>query len=262
MTSTEDQIRELGRRVALAEERGDVAALDALTTADFTLVGPLGFVLDKTQWLDRYRSGTLVTHALTWDDVSVRDYGDTAVAVGRHTQRASYDGRPVDGPFRATQIAVRGDAGWLLAGLHLSPLAGAPNVSGAPPNGTPRVELNHTIVRATDKAKSAAFLADILGLPVGAPFGPFLPIELRNGVTLDFITSTDVVSQHYAFLVGEAEFDAAFDRVRHAGVPYFADPGHQRPGELNAMFGGRGFYFADPDGHNLELLTRTANAPT
>jgi hypothetical protein len=47
------------------------------------------------------------------------------------------------------------------------------------------IELNHTIVGATDKHASARFLADILGLPVGADVGPFAPVRLANGVTLD-----------------------------------------------------------------------------
>jgi hypothetical protein len=47
------------------------------------------------------------------------------------------------------------------------------------------VELNHTIVWTRDKAASAAFLAEIPGLPVGAPVGPFVPVRLGNGVTLD-----------------------------------------------------------------------------
>jgi len=125
MTTTE-QIHELGRQWAEAEQRGDTAALDAMTTDDFTLVGPVGFVLDRDQWLRRYRDGQLVTHSLSWDDVTVRDYGRTAVAIGRHTQEASYQGNPVNGQFRATHIAVRYEDRWLLAGIHLSPLGGPP----------------------------------------------------------------------------------------------------------------------------------------
>jgi ketosteroid isomerase-like protein len=121
-TSTDEQIRELGRRWADAERRGDVPALEALTTTDFTLVGPRGFVLDKQQWLDRYRTGALVTRSLTWDEVEVRDYGSAAVAVGRHTQQAAYQGHPSDGSFRATHIYVLQGGHWLLAGLQLSPI--------------------------------------------------------------------------------------------------------------------------------------------
>ncbi|MGK3202177.1 VOC family protein [Amycolatopsis sp. MEPSY49] len=118
------------------------------------------------------------------------------------------------------------------------------------------VELNHTIVCATDREESAEFLARILGLRTEPVAGPFVPIRLANGVTLDYLQVDAVTSQHYAFLVGEADFDAAMARIERAGIPYWADPFHERAGELNSMNGGRGVYFEDPDGHNLELLTR------
>lgn len=119
------------------------------------------------------------------------------------------------------------------------------------------VELNHTIVAARDKREAAEFVAKILGLTVGAPFGPFLPVETSNGVTLDFADRQgQIVPQHYAFLVSEADFDAIMGRIQQAGITFYADPGHRRPGEVNRNDGGRGAYFADPNGHNLEIITR------
>lgn len=118
------------------------------------------------------------------------------------------------------------------------------------------VELNHTIVAARDKRASAEWLADLLGLAVGPPLGPFVPVETGNGVTLDFMDSTgEIAGQHYAFLVSDEEFDAIFDRVTRAGITYYADPGQTEEGEINHHFGGRGFYFADPNGHNMEVIT-------
>ncbi|MFP3989059.1 VOC family protein [Streptomyces sp. E11-3] len=124
---------------------------------------------------------------------------------------------------------------------------------------TPHVELNHTAVLATDKRASAEFLAGILGLEVGAPFGPFLPVDTGNGVTLDFYQVGEgeaVASQHYAFLVPEDHFDAMIGRLEAARVTYYADPSHTEPGRTNDLFGGRGAYFDDLDGHNMEIMTR------
>lgn len=120
------------------------------------------------------------------------------------------------------------------------------------------VELNHTIVLARDKRRAAEFLAGILGLEVGAPFGPFLPVQTSNDVTLDFMDSDadQITSQHYAFLVSEEDFDAIFGRIQQAGITYYADPGHHRAGQINHNDGGRGAYFEDPNGHNLEIITR------
>lgn len=120
------------------------------------------------------------------------------------------------------------------------------------------VELNHTIVHARDKRESAEFLAGILGLEVGAEWGPFVPLATANGVTLDFATAPEesIVAQHYAFLVSEAEFDTAFARIEELGLTYYADPHRERPGEINHNDGGRGVYFLDPVGHAMEIITR------
>lgn len=119
------------------------------------------------------------------------------------------------------------------------------------------VQLNHTIVASRDKRESARFLAEILGLPEPTPFGPFLAVQADNDVTLDFMdVRGPIASQHYAFLVTEDEFDQILGRIRERGLQYWADPGHTRAGEINHNDGGRGVYFADPDGHNLEAITR------
>lgn len=120
------------------------------------------------------------------------------------------------------------------------------------------IRFNHTLVHAHDKEKSSTFLADILGLPAASRFGPFLVVELDNGVSLDFLDvgSEAVSPQHYAFLIDEEDFDAIFERIRARGLDYWADPYKRRPGEINRNDGGRGVYFDDPNGHLLEILTR------
>ncbi|HJW63571.1 MAG TPA: VOC family protein, partial [Actinomycetes bacterium] len=77
---------------------------------------------------------------------------------------------------------------------------------------------------------SATFLAEVLGVGPPTAFGPFL--------------------------VGEDEFDQIFGRIRERGLPYWADPGRRRPGEINTNDGGRGVYWEEPSGHFLEIITR------
>ncbi|QCW76657.1 VOC family protein [Streptomyces sp. S6] len=120
------------------------------------------------------------------------------------------------------------------------------------------VELNHTIIHSRDNRESAEFLAELLGLEVGPEWGPFVPVVLANDVTLDFSTVPEesITPQHYAFLISEAEFDAAFARIQELGIAYYADPHLKHPGEINHNDGGRGVYFPDPSGHGMELITR------
>jgi ketosteroid isomerase-like protein len=114
------EVLEVGERWANAERSGDTRALADLLTGDFVGVGPLGFVLGKQAWLDRYSSGALVHEKFAWHDVTVRQYGDTAVAVGIEESAGSYSGHPITSRCRGTQILVRSGGTWQLAGVHLS----------------------------------------------------------------------------------------------------------------------------------------------
>jgi len=119
------------------------------------------------------------------------------------------------------------------------------------------VQLNHTIVSCRDQQRSAAFLTGILGLPPATRSGHFLVVEADNGVSLDYSeTSGDITSQHYAFLVGDEDFEAAYRRIQDQGLQYWANPGRTQPGVINQRDGGRGLYFEDPDGHLMEIITR------
>lgn len=122
------------------------------------------------------------------------------------------------------------------------------------------IELNHTIVRARHKHTAARFLADVLNLPVGEQNGPFVPITLANGISLDYMDAPEPAPQHYAFLVDDEAFDAALSRIRTAGIEFHALPGREQPGQINNRWGGRGVYFHDPNGHSMELLTRSTGS--
>ncbi|HUO12481.1 MAG TPA: VOC family protein [Caulobacteraceae bacterium] len=124
-------------------------------------------------------------------------------------------------------------------------------------------QLNHTIVWCKNQQASAKFLAEMLGRPPPEKFAHFDVVSLDNGVSMDFADIPEgmaagraVTQQHYAFLIGEADFDAVMERIKARNLDYWADPARRRPGEINHNDGGRGVYFPDPDGHFLEVITR------
>lgn len=119
-------VRETLQRWSAAQEQADVGALEELADAEFTLVGPLGFVLAKEQWLGQFRSGALVTHSITQEEMQIREYGDTAIAISAQTQEAEYSGTPANGKFRLTQILVKNSDSWRLVGTHFSPITAPP----------------------------------------------------------------------------------------------------------------------------------------
>ena len=118
------------------------------------------------------------------------------------------------------------------------------------------VELNHMIIPAKDNWASARFLAGILGVKVGPEWAHFVPVRISNGVTLDFSQSKDFRPLHCAFLLSDAEFEAALSRIRSMGVTFYAEFDGTGAGEINRLYGGRGLYFNDPNGHLFELITQ------
>jgi catechol 2,3-dioxygenase-like lactoylglutathione lyase family enzyme len=128
------------------------------------------------------------------------------------------------------------------------------------------IRLDHTIVPAKDKVASAEFFADIFGLAVKPGPGHFAQVQVNESLTLDFADEPEAWggpgfdpgtgrSHHYAFHVSEAEFEAIFGRVRAKGLPYGSGPYQHTDGQLYTRRGGRGFYFEDPYGHLLEVMT-------
>ena len=123
-------------------------------------------------------------------------------------------------------------------------------------------QLNHTIVWCRDNVESSRYLADVLNRPEPGTFYHFEVVQLDNGVSIDFMAKDGPVAvQHYAFLVDDATFDHGFARIQELGQTFWSDPARTRAGEINRNDGGRGFYFLDPDGHVLELLTTTYGVP-
>ena len=117
------------------------------------------------------------------------------------------------------------------------------------------IRLDHTIVPAKNKRASARFFAEIFGLTVSPGRGYFAQVRVNESLTLDFSDEPDASTGHYAFHVGEAEFEAIFTRVKGRGIPYGSEPDEPTNGQINTRRGGRGFYFEDPCGHLLEVMT-------
>ena len=118
------------------------------------------------------------------------------------------------------------------------------------------MQLDHTIVPSRDKKASAQFFADIFGLTVTPGGGYFSQVRINETLTFDFAEDPHPPEGlHYAFHITDAEFDAILGRVKAKGIPFGSEPDSPANGRLNRRRGGRGFYFEDPSGHLLEVMT-------
>ncbi len=114
----EQEVARLADAWATAELQGDTSFLERILADDFVGVGPLGFLLNKQEWLARLQSGDLKYTAHTLDEVKVRPYNEAAIVIGRLTQEAAYRGNPINVLMRTTLVFVHQDRQWQLAGLH------------------------------------------------------------------------------------------------------------------------------------------------
>ena len=117
------------------------------------------------------------------------------------------------------------------------------------------IVLDHTIVPAKDKTASAKFFAELFGLTVKPGQGHFAQVQVNEGLTFDFADEPQPRSHHYAFHISEAEFEEIFGRVKAKGIAYGSGPYNHTDGQIYMRRGGRGFYFEDPNGHLLEVMT-------
>lgn len=117
------------------------------------------------------------------------------------------------------------------------------------------ITLNHTIVPAHDKERSARFYARIFGFEYIGAFASFVVVRVNETLCLDFAVREQFESHHYAFKVSEEEFDQIFGRIKAENIVYGSGPYDPGNMEINRNYGGRGVYFRDENGHLLEMLT-------
>jgi ketosteroid isomerase-like protein len=118
-----DDIMTTGQNWATAESTGDTGALADLVTDDFRVVGPVGFILDRQQYLGRYQGG-FSPESVAWDDVIVLDYGNAAVTIATVTQQASFQNQRADGQFRVAHVFVKPADRWQIANVQYSMIGG------------------------------------------------------------------------------------------------------------------------------------------
>lgn len=117
------------------------------------------------------------------------------------------------------------------------------------------IELDHFIVSSRNKVASAKLLGELLGVPwAETGVGPFSPVYLNNGLTLDFFETEEAFPvEHFCFRVTQQEFDAILGRIQAAGIPYRSAVRGPVDGKVDPQYGN--VYWNEPDGHQWEMLT-------
>jgi len=117
------------------------------------------------------------------------------------------------------------------------------------------ITLNHTIIPAYDKVKSAEFYTRIFGFKYIGKFSRFIVVRVNKTLCLDFANSDKFDPHHYAFKVTNQDFDTIFERLKMENIKYGSGPYTSENMRMNHDNEGRGIYFRDANGHLLEILT-------
>ncbi len=117
------------------------------------------------------------------------------------------------------------------------------------------ITLNHTIIPSNDHVKSAQFYARIFGFEFVREWHRFAVVKVNESLTLDFMNKDGFHSMHYAFKVSDEQFDTIFQKLESESIVYGSGPSSLDDGTINTLYGGRGLYFRDLDGHVLEIIT-------
>ena len=109
---------------ATPREQVTVTASTTLLTEDFLGIGPVGFVLPKPAWLERF-GPDLRYERLELDEITTREYGDTTVVVARQHASGEAHGNPVPADTRVSFVVVPTAGGdeRRIAGLQYSFMA-------------------------------------------------------------------------------------------------------------------------------------------
>src|SRR5262249_41383776 len=117
-TSTEDEIKKLEEMRNQAVLHGDVAALDRMTSDDYTFVTLKGEMRTKSDILKGFASGSFHYESREISDLKVRVYGDTAIVTGRSVQKGMENGKDYSGDYWFTRVYVRQKGRWLTVALQ------------------------------------------------------------------------------------------------------------------------------------------------
>ncbi len=117
-TNAEDEIKNLEEARNQAVLHGDVAALDRMTSDDYTFITLRGEMRTKSDILKGFASGSFHYESRQISDLKVRIYQNTAIVTGRSIQKGMENGKDYSGDYRFTRVYVKQEGRWLTAALQ------------------------------------------------------------------------------------------------------------------------------------------------
>jgi ketosteroid isomerase-like protein len=120
-TPAQQEVLQFERDACKAFLDADVAALERVLTADFTLTLSNGEVSTRADEINELSSGKVHYDVFENYDMLARLYGnDMAIVLGKTRVKGTADGKPFDRVVQFTDTLIKRDGRWQLAAGHVS----------------------------------------------------------------------------------------------------------------------------------------------
>jgi hypothetical protein len=116
--SVVERIRSLEEERNQAIIHGDAAALDRMTSDDYTFITLRGELRTKAEIVRDFRSGAIKYQSREISDLNIRVYGNSAVVTGRAIQKGMENGKDYSGDYWFTRVYVNQDGRWQTVALQ------------------------------------------------------------------------------------------------------------------------------------------------
>jgi extradiol dioxygenase family protein len=116
------------------------------------------------------------------------------------------------------------------------------------------IALDHMSVAAADRIATAEFYAQLFGGRYEGTRKDYAPVIVNEGLTLNFEEAEPVEARHYAFRMAPDEWQRVKERLSAGAIP-FGDSTRTSDGSVYERAGLKGFFFKDPNGHSVEIIT-------
>lgn len=115
---SKEEIRALETERNEAIVHGDAAALERMTSADYTFITLRGELRTKSEIVKGFSTGAFKYGSREISDLYIRVYGNTAVVTGRSSQKGTENGKDYSGDYRFTRVYVKHNGRWLTVALQ------------------------------------------------------------------------------------------------------------------------------------------------
>ena len=119
------------------------------------------------------------------------------------------------------------------------------------------MDLDHTIIPVDDKEAASQLMVRVMGWEFLGIRGSQGHVRVNDTLVLRFDdkgADGERRSHHFAFHVGEEEFDAIRERLAAEDLKYGTSTRDMNM-QWNELNGGRRFFFGDHNGHSYEVMT-------